>query len=59
MLVDRTLRPNPFQTYRDPETGRWVTVLPQPSRDHQGQPAPQPPEVSKQPQSLSQVPHSC
>ena len=30
MLVDRTLRPNPFQTYRDSKTGRWVTVFPSP-----------------------------
>lgn len=24
-----TLRKNPFHTYRDPETGHWVTVVPQ------------------------------
>jgi hypothetical protein len=22
------LKPNPFTTYRDPQTGKWVVVLP-------------------------------
>jgi hypothetical protein len=28
MRTDRTLRPNPYYTYRDPLTGRWITILP-------------------------------
>jgi len=28
MLINNALRPNPFHTYRDPETGRWITVFP-------------------------------
>lgn len=24
----RSLRPNPFHAYRDPETGVWIVVLP-------------------------------
>lgn len=48
MLINRTLRPNPFQTYRDPQTGRWVTVLPyspasHQRHDHPAQKQPQPP----------------
>lgn len=27
---DRTLRTNPFHTYRDPQTGLWITVVPKP-----------------------------
>ncbi|MBD1912406.1 hypothetical protein [Leptolyngbya sp. FACHB-16] len=26
--VSTALRPNPFTTYRDPDTGRWVVVFP-------------------------------
>ncbi|PSN18105.1 hypothetical protein C7271_14305 [filamentous cyanobacterium CCP5] len=26
--VNYSLRTNPFYTYRDPETGHWVTVVP-------------------------------
>lgn len=25
-LSSRPLRPNPFHTYRDPETGKWLVV---------------------------------
>lgn len=25
-LCDRPLKQNPFTTYRDPETGKWVVV---------------------------------
>ena len=25
-LSSRPLRPNPFHTYRDPDTGKWVVV---------------------------------
>jgi hypothetical protein len=51
MLIDRSLRPNPFQTYRDCQTGRWVTVLPKASTEgfHSipaKQAAPQPPELA-------------
>lgn len=27
MLDNANLRQNPFQTYRDPDTGHWVTVV--------------------------------
>jgi len=34
------LRPNPFTTYRDPDTGRWVVVLPsKPSPDKSSLPS--------------------
>ncbi|WP_324633058.1 hypothetical protein [Phormidium sp. CCY1219] len=23
---DKTLRPNPYQTYRDPSSGKWIVV---------------------------------
>jgi hypothetical protein len=26
---NKELRPNPFMTYRDPETGKWIVVKPQ------------------------------
>ncbi|WP_421657745.1 hypothetical protein [Leptothermofonsia sp. ETS-13] len=26
----RSLRPNPFTTYRDPKTGRWIVIVPAP-----------------------------
>lgn len=29
---DYSLRTNPFHTYRDPETGHWITVVPQTTR---------------------------
>jgi hypothetical protein len=35
MLINNTLRPNPFHTYRDPETGRWITFFSATSRSHQ------------------------
>ncbi|MEA5517629.1 hypothetical protein [Limnoraphis robusta] len=28
---EKPLQPNPFTTYRDPETGRWVVIKEQPS----------------------------
>jgi len=28
MPTEPTLRSNPFHTYRDPKTGRWITVFP-------------------------------
>lgn len=27
-----SLRTNPFHSYRDPETGQWVTVVPKPAQ---------------------------
>jgi hypothetical protein len=35
MLINNALRPNPFHTYRDPETGRWITVFPATSMSKQ------------------------
>ena len=26
--TNKALRPNPFDAYRDPNTGQWVTVIP-------------------------------
>ncbi|HEY9622598.1 MAG TPA: hypothetical protein V6C78_19720 [Crinalium sp.] len=26
--IDRRLKPNPFTTYRDPQTGKWMVVKP-------------------------------
>lgn len=31
---NRTLRANPFLTYRDPQTGQWVTILPKSEQNH-------------------------
>lgn len=30
---DKPLKPNPFITYRDPATGKWVVIV-QPSGQH-------------------------
>lgn len=43
-----TLRPNPFITYRDPATGRWITVLTPPQAEGYPAclvPAPAPPQA--------------
>ncbi|MFB2881498.1 hypothetical protein ACE1CC_31985 [Aerosakkonemataceae cyanobacterium BLCC-F46] len=26
-IYDKCLKPNPFTTYRDPKTGKWVVVI--------------------------------
>ena len=28
---EKSLKPNPFNTYRDPETGRWIVIKDQES----------------------------
>ncbi|NEQ99194.1 MAG: hypothetical protein F6K30_21165 [Cyanothece sp. SIO2G6] len=33
-VSNQTLRQNPFQTIRDPETGRWIVVYPENLADH-------------------------
>lgn len=32
-IRQRSLRPNPFTAYRDPNTGRWMIVLPVPCEE--------------------------
>lgn len=37
--VQRKLKPNPFMTYRDPQTGKWMVIkpsLPPENRDANG-----------------------
>lgn len=29
---DKSLKPNPFTTYRDPKTGKWVVIHPHTSK---------------------------
>lgn len=50
------LRTNPFLTYRDPETGHWVTVVPK-SRESLNPVYKRPPQVVRvvEPEDFSQM----